>query len=95
MSWTDINNLVKSVIGEVDDISQDLGEMKEEFEDHAMGFIGVTVTLALFSALALLLLCLFAIKRKKGLLSLEVAPSPFPVLKASEEIYRNSTGSEK
>ena len=37
MSWTDINSLVKNVIGEVDDISQDLGEMKEEFEDHAMG----------------------------------------------------------
>ena len=65
MSWTDINSLVKSVIGEVDDISQDLGEMKEEFEDHAMGFIGVTVTLALFSALALLLLCLLAIRMRK------------------------------
>ena len=25
MSWSDINSLVKSVIGEVDDISQDLG----------------------------------------------------------------------
>ena len=56
MSWTDINSLVKNVIGEVDDISQDLGEMKEEFEDHAMGFIGATVTLGLFSALALLLI---------------------------------------
>ena len=28
MSWSDINSLVKSVIGEMDDISQDLGEMK-------------------------------------------------------------------
>ena len=51
MSWTDINSLVKNVIREVDDISQDLGEMKEEFEDHGMGFIGATVTLGLFSAL--------------------------------------------
>ena len=66
MSWTDINSLVKNVIGEVDDISQDLGEMKEEFEDHAMGFIGATVTLGLFSALALLLLCLFAMRLRKG-----------------------------
>ena len=65
MSWTDINSLVKSVIGEVDDISQDLGEMKEEFEDHVMGFIGVTVTLALFTVLALLLLCLLAIRMRK------------------------------
>ena len=31
MSWSDINSLVKSVIGEVDDICQDLGEMKGEF----------------------------------------------------------------
>ena len=66
MSWTDITALVKNVIGEVDDISQDLGEMKEEFEDHAMGFIGVTVTLDLFSALAHLLLCHFAIRMRKG-----------------------------
>ena len=36
MSWTDINSLVKNIIGEVDDISQDLGEMKEEFEYHAI-----------------------------------------------------------
>ena len=65
MSWSDINSLVKSVIGEVDDISQDLGEMKGEFEDHALGFIGVTVTLALFTVLALLLLCLLAIRMRK------------------------------
>ena len=36
MSWTDINNLVKSVIGEVNDISQDLGEMKEEFVFYSL-----------------------------------------------------------
>ena len=65
MSWSDINSLVKSVIGEVDDISQDLGKMKGEFEDHALGFIGVTVTLALFTVLALLLLCLLAIRMRR------------------------------
>ena len=65
MSWADINSLVKHVIGEVDHISEDLGEVKDEFQDHAMGFVGATVTLSLFSALALLLLCLLAMKMKK------------------------------
>ena len=65
MSWADINSLVKHVIGEVDHISEDLGEVKDEFQDHAMGFVGATVTLSLFSALALLLLCLLAVKMKK------------------------------
>ena len=31
-----------------------------------MGFVGATVTLGLFSALALLLLCLFAMRTRKG-----------------------------
>ena len=65
MSWSDINSLVKSVIGEVDDISQDVGEMKGEFEDHALGFIGVTVSLALFTVLALILLCLLALRIRR------------------------------
>ena len=65
MSWADINSLVKHVIGEVDHISEDLGEVKDEFQGHAMGFVGATVTLSLFSALALLLLCLLAVKMKK------------------------------
>ena len=92
MSWTDINNLVKNVIGEVDDISQYLGEMKEEFEDHAMGFIGVTVTLTLYAVLALLLLCLLAIRMRKRVTKSRGGTFPFRVLKASEEIYRNSIG---
>ena len=65
MSWTDINSLVKHVIGEVDHISEDLEEVKDEFQEHAIGFVGATVTLSLLSALALLLLCLFAMKMRK------------------------------
>ena len=66
MSWRDINSLVKNVIGEVDHISEDLSEVKKDFQEHAMGFVGATVTLGLFSALALLLLYLFAMRMRKG-----------------------------
>ena len=65
MSWRDINSLVKDVIGEVDHISEDLDEVKDEFQENANGFVGAIVTLSLFSALALLLLCLFAMKMRK------------------------------
>ncbi len=54
------------MIGEVDHISEDLSEVKEDFQEHAMGFVGATVTLGLFSVLSLLLLCLFAKKMRKG-----------------------------
>ena len=95
MSWTDINGIVKSVLGEIDDMSQDLGEMKGEFENHALSFIGVTVSLALFTVLALILLCLLALRTRRKLPSPEVTPSLFRALKALEETYKNSTGSEK
>ena len=65
MSWRDINSLVKDVIGGVDHISEDLDEVKDEFQEHAIGFLGAIVTLSIFSALALLLLCLFAMKMRK------------------------------
>ena len=39
--------------------------MKDDLEQHAMGFVGATVTLALFSGLALLLICLFAMRMRK------------------------------
>ena len=65
MSWTDINGIVKSVLGEMDDMSHDLGEMKGEFENHALSFIGVTVSLALFTVLALILLCLLALRMRR------------------------------
>ena len=65
MSWTDINGIVKSVLGEMDDMSHDLGEMKGEFENHALSFIGVTVSLALFTVLALILLCLLALRIRR------------------------------
>ena len=61
----DINSLVKDVIGEVDHISEDLDEVKDEFQEHAIGFVGATVTLSLRSARALLLPCLFAMKMRK------------------------------
>ena len=64
MSWRDINSLVKDVIGEVDHISEDLDEVKDKFQEHAIGFVGATVTLSLLSALPLLLLCLFAMKMR-------------------------------
>ena len=65
MSWRDINSLVKDVIGEVDHISEDFEEVKDEFQEHAIGFVGATVTLSMLSVLALLLLCLFAMKMRK------------------------------
>ena len=65
LSWTDINGIVKSVLGEMDDMSHDLGEMKGEFENHALSFIGVTVSLALFTVLALILLCLLALRIRR------------------------------
>ena len=41
------------------------GEMKREFENHALSFIGVTVSLALFTVLALILLCLLALRMRR------------------------------
>ena len=64
LSWPEINTLVKNVIGQVEDVSENVEEVKDEFEEHAMGFVGATVTLSLFSALALLLNCLFAIRMR-------------------------------
>ena len=66
-SWSDINSLVKNVIGEVEDISEDLEGIQDEFQEHAIGFVGVTVTLSLLSALAFLLLCLCAMRIRKKL----------------------------
>ena len=89
MSWRDINSLVKDVIGEVDHISEDLDEVKDEFQEHAIGYVGATVTLSLISALALLLLCLFAMKMRKKLGSLEVVLSLTPTLKVSGGICKS------
>ena len=65
LSWPEINTLVKNVIGQVDDVSENVEEVKDDLEQHAMGFVGATVTLALFSGLALLLICLFAMRMRK------------------------------
>ena len=86
MSWTDINSLVKSVIGEMDDMSHDLGEMKGEFENHALSFIGVTVSLALFTVLALILLCLLALRMRRK--TAKSRGNSFPV-SSLEGIRRN------
>ena len=65
LSWPEINTLVKNVIGQVEDISEDVEEVKDEFEEHAMGLVGATVTLSIFSAVALVLICLFAMRMRK------------------------------
>ena len=65
LSWSEINTFVKNLIGQVDEVSESVGEVQEDLEEHAMGFVGATVTLALFSGLILLLICFFAVRMKK------------------------------
>ena len=86
MSWSDINGIVKSVLGEIDDMSHDLGEMKGEFENQALSFIGVTVSLALFTVLALILLCLLALRMRRK--TAKSRGNSFPV-SSLEGIRRN------
>ena len=65
LSWSEINTFVKNLIGQVDEVSESVGEVQEDLEEHAMGFVGATVTLDLFSGLIFLLICLFAVRMRK------------------------------
>ena len=55
MSWAQINQVVKGVVSQSDYVGEDLDEVKDEFESHALAYVATVVVLTLLALVALLL----------------------------------------
>ena len=53
MTWPQINSLVKGVIAQMEDIDEDVTELKEGFENHGIAYISTVVVLSLVAVAAL------------------------------------------
>ena len=58
MTWPQINNLVKGVISQTEEIDDDVMGLKEGFESHGIAYISTVVVLGLMVVGALVLICL-------------------------------------
>ena len=54
MGWPEINSLVKEILNQLEVAEDNVMELKDDFENHSVGFISTIVILGFFSIFAMI-----------------------------------------
>ena len=65
MGWPEINSLVKAILNQLEVAQDNMMELKDDFEDHSVGFISTIVILGFLSIFAMVLICLNSVRLRK------------------------------